>query len=410
MNHYQAVEALARLRHQFGEHGGVNRSIETSATYTVLDPRTMPEIFQGRLGPDNAGCFLYGRHFNPTVYALSSELAALEGTESAYCTASGMGAISAVIMALCDAGEHVVCSNTVYGGTWALLKEFMPRKTGVTTTFVDTCDLAAVRAAITPATRLLYVESIANPTLRVADIPRLAEIAQQAGIPLVVDNTFSPLVISPAQLGADIVVHSLTKFIGGASDLIGGVVCGSTEFVQSLMDLHVGPLMILGPTMDPQVASAVSLRLPHLPLRMRAHGERSLALAERLAGCGIDVAYPGLVTHPDHALAQRIMNSDYGHGGVITLDAGSQERAFQLMDLLQNQHQFGFVAVSLGYFDTLMSCSAASTSSEMDPQDIVTAGINPGLIRLAVGYTGTLEQRWSQLRAALAEVGMLDQE
>lgn len=397
------IEALAELQHEFGEHGGVNMSVEASSTFTVVDPGTMPEIFQGRLGPDNAGCFLYGRHFNPTVYSLSRQLAALEGTESAYCAASGMGAISAVIMALCNAGDHIVSSNTIYGGTWALLHDFMPAKTGVTTTFVDSNDMAAVRTAITQKTRLLYVESMSNPTLRVADIPALAAIAREAGIPLVVDNTFSPLILSPVRLGADIVVHSLTKFIGGASDLIGGAVCASTAFIQSLMDLHTGPLMILGPTMDPHVAATISLRIPHLGLRMSAHGERALALAQRLSEQGLKVVYPGLESHPDHALCRRSLSPDYGFGGILTLDAGTQERAHSLMSALQNTHQFGFVAVSLGYFDTLMSCSASSTSSEMDPEDIEAAGISPGLVRLAIGYTGTLEQRWQQLSTALLE-------
>ncbi|MEQ8514023.1 MAG: aminotransferase class I/II-fold pyridoxal phosphate-dependent enzyme, partial [Chromatocurvus sp.] len=211
------IEALANLRHEFGEHGGVNMSIEASSTFTVVDSTTMPEIFAGRKGPDSGGCYLYGRHFNPTVYNLGRQLAALEGTEAAYCSASGMGAISAVILALCNAGDHVVASNTIYGGTWALLNDFMPAKTGVRTSFVDSTDLDAVRAAITPQTRLLYIESMSNPTLRIADIPALSQIAREAGIPLVVDNTFAPLVLSPARLGADIVVHSLTKFIGGAS-------------------------------------------------------------------------------------------------------------------------------------------------------------------------------------------------
>ena len=400
------IEALAGLRHEFGEHGGVNMSIEASSTFTVVDPATMPDIFAGRKGPEAGGCYLYGRHFNPTVYNLGRQLAALEGTEAAYCSASGMGAISAVILALCNAGDHVVASHTIYGGTWALLHDFMPVKTGVTTTFVDSTDLDAVKNAITDRTRLLYVESQSNPTLRVADIPALAAIAREAGIPLVVDNTFTPLVLSPARLGADIVVHSLTKFIGGASDLIGGAVCASAEFVGSLMDLHTGPLMILGPTMDPTVAASVALRVPHLPLRMAAHGERALALAERTAALGVPVAYPGLPSHPDHALIERLRHPDYGHGGLLTLDAGTEEKAMALMHTLQNEHQFGYVAVSLGYFDTLMSCSATSTSSEMPEEALEAAAIRPGLVRMAVGYTGTLEQRWNQLQAALATIGL----
>jgi len=204
------MEALAELRHEFGEHGGVNMSIETSTTFTVMQADTLPLLFRGLKGPDEGGCFLYGRHFNPTVYVLGRQMAALEGAESGYCTASGMGAISSVLLQLCRQGDHVVASHTVYGGTFALLKDFLPKRTGVETSFVDTNDLAAVEAAFRPETRVLYVESIANPTLRVADIPALAEIAHARGARLVVDNTFSPLILSPIRLGADIVVHSIT--------------------------------------------------------------------------------------------------------------------------------------------------------------------------------------------------------
>lgn len=406
MTHRNPIEALADLRHEFGEHGGVNMSIEASSTFTVIDPTTMPDIFAGRKGPEAGGCYLYGRHFNPTVYNVGRQLAALEGTEAAYCTASGMGAISAVIMALCDAGDHVVAGNAIYGGTWALLNDFMPRKCQVTTSFVDPSSPDAVAAAITDRTRLIYVESMSNPTLRVADIPRLAEIAKSAGIPLVVDNTFSPLIISPARLGADIVIHSLTKFIGGASDLIGGAICASNEFIGSLMDLHVGPLMVLGPTMDPHVAGNIGLRLPHLALRMKAHSERAQALAERTAALGVDVSYPGLSTHPDHALLASLHEPEFGFGGLMTIDAGTEERAMAMMNCLQNDQRFGYVAVSLGYFDTLMSCSASSTSSEMPEHALAQAAIKPGLVRLAVGYTGSLEQRWEQLQNALVETGL----
>jgi methionine-gamma-lyase len=401
------IEALADLRHEFGEHGGVNMSIEASSTFTVMEPDTMPEMFEGLKGHD-AGCYLYGRHFNPTVYNLGLQLAAIEGTEAAYCTASGMGAIASTVLAMCDAGDHVVASNAVYGGTYALLNDFLPAKAGISTTFVDITDLEAVRAAMTPRTRLVYTESVANPTLRVADIPQLAGIAHAAGAKLAVDNTFSPLILSPVALGADAVVHSITKFISGMSDIIAGAVCGTREFIESLMDLHQGPLMLLGPTMDPLVASKLSLRIPHLPIRMAAHGERALVLAGRLHELGLDVGYPGLAHHPDHALFDELRCPDYGFGGVMTLDLGDLDSANALMERLQNHYRFGFMAVSLGYFDTLMSCSGSSTSSELSDADKAAAGISPGLIRFSIGYTGTAEQRWRQLHGALTDLGVLD--
>ena len=197
MSGFDPIESLADLRHEFGEHGGVNMSIETSTTFTVMHADTLPEIFGGRKGPEDGGCFLYGRHFNPTVYVLGKQIAALEGAESGYCTSSGMGAISSAIMQLCNHGDHVVASNTLYGGTFALFKDFLPAKAGVTTTFADTCDVEGLAAHFTPSTKVLYVESMANPTLCVADIPRLARLAHAHGAMLVVDNTFSPLILSP---------------------------------------------------------------------------------------------------------------------------------------------------------------------------------------------------------------------
>ncbi len=400
------IERLADTRHEFGEHGGVNMSIEASTTFTVMKPGTMPELFEGRKAAPE-GCYLYGRHFNPTVYQLGRQLAAIEGTEAAYCSASGMAAISAAILQLCNSGDHVVASNTVYGGTYALLHDFLPVKANIHTTFVDATDLDAVAAAITDKTRVIYAESIANPTLRVADIPALAKLAHAHNAQLVIDNTFSPLVLSPALLGADVVVHSMTKFINGASDIIAGAVCGSTEFIQGLMDLHQGPLMILGPTMDPSVASKISLRIPHLALRMIEHGRRARVFAERLQKLGVAVAYPGLPDHPDHQLMTRLYCSEFGFGGILTLDLGGQDKANDLMETLQNKYGFGFMAVSLGYFDTLMSCPGSSTSSEMTDEDLAVAGIGAGLVRMAVGYTGSLEQRWQQLENALKDVGAI---
>jgi methionine-gamma-lyase len=405
--HGDPVERLATLRHEFGEHGGVNMSIEASTTFTVMEAGTMPEIFQGRLGPDAGGCYLYGRHFNPTVYVLGRQLAAMEGAEAGYCAASGLGAISAALLGLLNQGDHVVAGDTLYGGTWAMLAEFLPRKCGITTTFVDVSDPDAVAAAMTDRTKVVYCESMTNPTLRVADLPRLAEIAHAGGAKLVVDNTFSPLAITPIDHGADVVVHSLTKFVNGASDFIAGAVVGTGEFIGSLMDLHTGPLMILGPTMDPQVAHSISLRLPHLPLRMIEHARRAQTFAERLRDLGVTVGYPGLAEHPDHDLLNRIGRSEYGHGGLLTIDAGSRDRAERLMEDLQNTEGFGWMAVSLGYFDTLMSCSASSTSSEMTDDALAAAGISPGLVRMSVGFTGSVEQRWAQLESSLRRVGLV---
>jgi methionine-gamma-lyase len=400
------IEDLAHLRHEFGEHGGVNMSVEASSTFTVIDPETMPALFQGRAGPDK-GCYLYGRHFNPTVFNLGRQMAALEGTKAAYCTASGMGAISAVIMCLCNAGDEIVASNAMYGGTFALLHDFLPLKAGIKTCFVDITDPDAVESVLTDKTKLILTESLSNPTLRVADIPSLSVIARRTGIPLVVDNTFSPLILSPARLGADIVVHSITKFISGGSDVIAGAICGSEEFIADLMDLHTGPLMLLGPTMDPFVASGISLRIPHLPLRMKAHSERALEITRRLEDLGLDICYPGLSSHPDHELFGELYCEEYGYGGVFTLDAGNEETANALMACLQNEKRFGYMAVSLGYFDTLMSCSGSSTSSELSDEDKEEAGISSGLVRISIGYTGTLEQRWAQLLEGLHTAGLV---
>lgn len=404
MNHHNPVETMANTRHEFGEHGGVNMSVEASTTFTVMKPGTMPEIFHGEKGPDRGGCYLYGRHFNPTVYNLSKQLAALEGTEAAYCTASGMAAISATLLQLCDANDHIVSSNAIYGGTYALLHDLLPPKTGIRSSLVDITDLDAVEAAISDRTRLIFTESVSNPTLRLADIPALSKIARRHGIKLVVDNTFGPLILAPKNLGADIVLHSMTKFISGASDHIAGVICADGDFIQKLMDLHTGMLMILGPTMDPQVAFNISLRLPHLPIRMAEHGRRTLVFAERLRALDMAVTYPGLPDHPDHKRFSELHCAHYGYGGVLTLDMGTELLANELLDLLQNEHGFGYVAVSLGYFDTLMSCSGNSTSSELTDLDKVAAHISPGLVRMSIGYTGTLEQRWQQLTEALSRV------
>lgn len=392
-----------KIRREFGEHGGVAPSISRSSTFTVLDPGTMPEIFQGLRGPEKGGYFLYSRHFNPTIHVLARYLAAMEGTDFAVCTASGMSAISCSLLQICRSGDHIVSSDTVYGGTHALLREMLPEM-GITTTFVNPSKIEEFENAITPKTKVLYTEALGNPTLKISDIRALSKVAHSHGLLLVVDNTFTPLVISPAKLGADIVVHSITKFINGASDLIAGVICASREFIYKLMDLHTGRVMLLGPTMDPRIAFDIIQRLPHLPMRMREHSRRTMAIASHLEAMGVPVSYPGLSSHPQHELMRSMVNETYGYGGVFTIDCKEKEKAEKLMAHLQNTERFGLIAVSLGYYDTLMSCSGSSTSSEIAPEDQDKIGISPGLLRFAVGYTGSLEDRIHQIERAVKKV------
>jgi len=363
----------------------------------------MPEIFEGLKGPEEGGCFLYSRHFNPTVSVLSRYLAAMEDTPAAVCTASGMSAISCALLQVCKSGDHIVASQTIYGGTHALLESLLPQM-NITTSFVDITDIEAVKNAITRDTRVIFTETMGNPTLNIADIPNLSTLTHEKNIKLIVDNTFSPMIFSPHRLGADVVVYSLTKYINGASDIIGGAICAEESFVQELMDLHTGRVMLLGPTMDPRVAFDVIQRLPHLAIRIREHGQRGMAMAQLLEEMGVKVIYPGLPDHPGHDLVMRMGNDGYGFGGILAIDCGSREKAESMMEVLQNEENFGYIAVSLGYFDTLISCSGSSTSSEIDPEDQQKMGLSPGLLRIALGYTGSLDARLEQMKRAVKKV------
>ncbi len=406
MQPYNPEAALADLKREMGEYGGVNPSVSTSAMYAVTNPEILSEIFKGIKGPEKGGRYLYTRHTNPTVDVLSRSLSAMEGTEAARCTASGMAAISCTLLQLCKTGDHIVASRTVYGGTYALLSQIMPEM-GICSTFVDPTDITAVAAAITHKTRLIYVETVGNPTLKIADITALAKMAQRRGIKLVVDNTFSPMVVSPALLGADVVVYSMTKFISGGGDIIAGAICSSKDFIETLADLRCGRTVLLGPTLDATVAFKLIQRLPHLAMRMREHGRRALAMARKLEALGVAVTYPGLATHPQHRVIDRIRNKGYGYGGMLTIDCGTTEMANALMDILQNRETFGHIAVSLGYYDTLMSCSGSSTSSEIAPADQAKMGLSPGLVRFSIGLTGALENRLKQLERAVMAAGLI---
>jgi methionine-gamma-lyase len=379
----------------------VNPSITDSSTFTFLNPATMEEAFEH----DIEGCFLYSRHWNPTNKYLADALARMEDGESAQVMASGMGAISTTLLALCSGGDEIVSGRTIYGGSYALMKNLLPRF-GIVTRFVDSGDLDAVRAAFTDRTRVLYVESISNPLLQVADLPALAAVAHAHGATLVVDNTFSPMLISPLRHGADIVAHSMTKYINGTSDCVAGCVVSSHAFIDRLNDVNAGTSMLLGPVLDSLRAASILKNLHSLHIRMRQHGANALALARRLAARGLRVHYPGLPEHPQHALYQRIANPGYGHGGMMSVDVGTVDNAHRLMAKMQ-EAKVGYLAVSLGYFKTLFSCPGHSTSSEIPHDERERMGLSDGLIRFSIGLDNEIERTGDLIERCLDSIGIM---
>lgn len=388
----------------FGEFGGVNPSISDSSTYTFLSAKTMFDTFEGNAD----GCYLYSRHTTPSNLYLGEALAAMEGTETANVAASGMGAITPTILQFCEAGDHVVASRTIYGGTYAFLKNFAPRM-GVDTSFVDITSLEAVEAAITENTKILFCECVSNPLLEIADIKGLAEIAKRHGLQLLVDNTFSPLSISPVKLGADVVMHSLTKFINGSSDTMGGVICGSQELIDSLRNVNDGACMLLGSSMDSLRAASILKNMRTLHIRMKQHSHNAQYLAEKFEADGIRTVYPGLASHPGHELFKTMMNEEYGFGGMLTIDAGSLEKANELMEMMQEQN-LGYLAVSLGFYKTLFSAPGTSTSSEIPEEEQKEMGLTDGLIRFSIGLDNDIERTYQTMRKCMIALDILQEE
>ncbi|WP_340065794.1 aminotransferase class I/II-fold pyridoxal phosphate-dependent enzyme [Ascidiimonas aurantiaca] len=385
----------------FGEFGGVNPSVSDSSTYTFLSAKTMFDTFEG----NTEGCYLYSRHSSPSNLYLGEALAALEGTETATVTASGMGAITAVILQYCDAGSHIVSSRTIYGGTYAFMKNFLP-KLNIETSFVDITQPELVEAAITPETKMLYCEAVSNPLLEIADIHALSKIAKKYNIPLVVDNTFSPLSIAPSTLGADVVIHSLTKFINGSSDCVGGVICGTKDLIIALKDVNDGACMLLGSTMDSFRAASILKNLRTLHIRVKKHSENAMFLAQKFEKDGLKVSYPGLVSHPGHKTIKRLMNHDYGYGGMLSVNVGSLEKANELMELMQNRN-LGYLAVSLGFYKTLFSAPGTSTSSEIPLEEQKEMGLSDGLIRFSIGLDHDIERTYQLMRVCMQELQIL---
>ena len=385
----------------FGEFGGVNPSISDSATYTFLSAKTMLDTFEGQA----EGCYLYSRHTSPSNLYLGEALAAMEFTETANVASSGMGAITTTLLHFCGAGDHIVSSRTIYGGTYAFLKNFAPRF-NINTHFVNITKLEEVEAGINEDTKVIYCEAVSNPLLEVADIKGLAALAKKHNLKLLVDNTFSPMIISPTKLGADVVLHSLTKFINGTNDTMGGAVCGSQELINAMRSVIDGSAMLLGPTLDSVRASSILKNMRTLHIRIKQHSKNAVYLAEGFEKVGLKTVYPGLVSHPSHELFKSMMNEEYGFGGLLTIDVGSLAKANELMEMMQ-QENLGYLAVSLGFYKTLFSAPGSSTSSEIPEDEQAEMGLTDGLIRFSIGLDNDIERTYQTMVACMKKLSIL---
>ncbi len=386
---------------QFGEFGDVNPSITDSATFTFMQAKTMSETFQGVA----EGCFLYSRHWNPSNKYLADALAAMEGTEAAWVTSSGMGAITCAILQLVNAGDHIVSSRTTYGGTFAFLQNYLP-KFNISVSFVDITNPDQVRAAIRPNTKMIYTETVTNPLLQISDLPLLRKIADEHKLKLVVDNTFTPLIVSAARNGAHVVVYSMTKFINGKNDCVAGAICGSNEYINDLIDVNNGTAMLLGPVLDPLRSSSILKNMHTLHIRMKQHSYNAAYLANKFIETGIKIVYPGMTSHRGHELFKTMMDPQYGFGGIIAIDLGNASASNSFMELMEKEG-VGYLAVSLGYFKTLFSNPGRSTSSEVPESVQQEMGMSEGLVRFSVGLDNDIERTWQKILFCLKETQII---
>ncbi|MFF3759567.1 trans-sulfuration enzyme family protein [Streptomyces sp. NPDC002185] len=348
-------------------------------------------LAEGFTSPD---AFLYARLGNPTVRTLEDAVARLEGGAAALSYASGMGAINAVLLGLLGSGDHVVAQTCLYGGTYAVLGDLAARW-GVDVTYVSGNDPEEVRAALRPETRLLYLETIANPTTRVADVPALAAVAAEAGIPVAVDNTFaSPLLCRPLDHGADIVVHSATKYLAGHADVLGGVAVFKDRELFGRVRRHS---VEQGASTDPFAAWLTLRGMQTLSLRIERQCASAAELAARLeAHPAVEaVRHPSLASHPDRAIAARLLPD--GGGGVISLDlAGGREAGRAFVEAVR----LASLSVSLGDVKTLVMHPASTSHHQLDATALAAAGIGAGTVRLSVGIEH-VEDLWTDLEQAL---------
>ena len=368
----RAIRAASRLPD--APQPPVTVPIYATSTFEVADATELAELLEfARPGHS------YSRYSNPTHDALERVLADLEGAEAGLVTASGMAAIHGVVLSLLRSGDELLIPRAVYGGVVGLAREVLDR-TGIATVAVDTTDLAAVEAALGPRTRLVWLETISNPTTAMTDIAAVAELAHARGVRVAVDNTFaSPALATPLALGADLVVHSTTKYVGGHSDLIGGAVVGAAEDVAAVRSV----VAAVGGNASPWEAFLGLRGVKTLALRMERHSSNALAVARALEGApGVaGVRYPSLASHPQHELARRVLRGGMA-GGMLALDlAGGREHGERFLGRVE----VAVHATSLGSVETLVSHPASSSHRQLSDDELSAAGLGPGTIRVSIG-------------------------
>jgi O-succinylhomoserine sulfhydrylase len=368
-------------RSQFGEH---SEALYLTSSFVFDNAAQAAARFSGET-PGN----VYARFTNPTVTMLQERLAALEGAQRCVATASGMSAILSTVMALLQAGDHIVCSQGVFGATQQLLGTILPRF-GVNTSFVASTDPAAYRAAMTPATKLVFIETPSNPLTELIDIAALAEVAHAGSALLAVDNCFcTPALQRPLEFGADLVIHSATKFLDGQGRVLGGAVLGSDKLVEEVFKF----LRTAGPSLSPFNAWVILKGLETLRIRLEAQSANALALARWLESqAEVErVFYPGLPSHPQHALAQRQQRSG---GAIVSFEVrGGRERAWQVVDATR----LISITANLGDTKSTITHPASTTHGRVTAEARAAAGIKENLLRVAVGL-----EDGADLRADLA--------
>lgn len=353
----------------------------------------------GQCFAGEANDYIYSRMGNPTISAVEEKIAAMEEGEAAAAASSGMGAISAALWTIAGAGKHIIADGTLYGCTFALLSHGMTRY-GVEVTFVDTSDPEEVRAQLKENTVAVYMETPANPNLKIADIKAISQIAHEynPNIQVVVDNTFAtPYIQLPLTLGADVVVHSATKYLNGHGDVVAGFVVGSSAFIAQVKSFGIKDMT--GSVLGPQEAYLILRGLKTLELRMQRHCENAQKLVNYLVNEPkvAHVYFPGLPTHPNHDVAKRQMRN---FGSMLSIEVKGGKTAG--MNLV-NHLKMSIIAVSLGDAETLVQHPASMTHSAYSPEELKEGGISEGLVRISVGLEN-IEDIIADFEQAFAQI------